>query len=505
MKKIYVVDTNIILEDYENVFTLSDNGENDIYLCDVVLEELDNFKKGVDTINVEARSFNQMLARTKDKSVEPYKEYEEFSDFITQYSDKKKQFTEFHIVRIIDDKLKLQRNDSTRHNYNDLKIIETTKKIKKQYPKIPVILISNDVNMRTIGKSQGIEVERLLHNDFDTEIDFHMTIKTSWDKWFEKDNKNKDNQPKDFKTKIIPIKDVEEQLGLNEKLPKEKSSFTFVHEITNEHAYGFRANGHIELINKSMFENFHILPKNREQEYFSALISSEQVDTIISDSKAGTGKNIMALANAMALIDKYPEKYNQIIYIRQTILSQNSHTQLGYLKGGLEEKLGYFLTPLYKSLSTIAKASLSNNTRFKNLSNTEEEENLKNGLEQVNKEDIEELVAVYEKKYQISTPLVGHLRGDSIPNAIVILDEAQNFRVKDIKTIISRIEGDSKLIVIGSNNQIDDAFLIKSRTALSYLMNETKKDISETYGVRVVGCQLRTVERGKFAEWGDNF
>jgi PhoH-like ATPase len=63
--KHFVIDTNIILDDAENIFILSENGKNKLIITETIIEELDKFKNGFEEINFQARKFNRLLADSK--------------------------------------------------------------------------------------------------------------------------------------------------------------------------------------------------------------------------------------------------------------------------------------------------------------------------------------------------------------------------------------------------------------------------------------------------------
>jgi predicted ribonuclease YlaK len=96
----------------------------------------------------------------------------------------------------------------------------------------------------------------------------------------------------------------------------------------------------------------------------------------------------------------------------------------------------------------------------------------------------------------------GHLRGTNIRNAIVIWDEAQNNSISSAKTILTRLDNNCKMFVIGSTNQIDNKFVNKFNNALTFLLAKVYDDNKD---VRISGMELKKVERSRIAEWADNF
>lgn len=95
---------------------------------------------------------------------------------------------------------------------------------------------------------------------------------------------------------------------------------------------------------------------------------------------------------------------------------------------------------------------------------------------------------------------VGELRGRTISDAVVICDEFQNFGPKTSQTTISRIDKTCKLVVIGSNNQIDNLYTNKYTNGLTMLLNATKKENPE---VNLFACNLNKVVRGPITAFAE--
>lgn len=194
-----------------------------------------------------------------------------------------------------------------------------------------------------------------------------------------------------------------------------------------------------------------------------------------------TGKNYVSLGSITRLMDLNKDKYEKIIYIRKTIISGNKDDELGFLPGDLSEKMNGYIQPMENSIETLIK----NKAKKK-----------------VEKDDLEELVDDFKKKYDVEYVYGGHLRGQTFPKgSIIILDESQNWDRSTMKTILSRVGENCKVLVMGSNNQIDAAYLGKSNNALTFMMNQCGKE--NTSNVRIQGINLTNVVRSKVAEWAD--
>jgi len=199
-------------------------------------------------------------------------------------------------------------------------------------------------------------------------------------------------------------------------------------------------------------------------------------------SSHNSGKTLIALSAAMKLMDKNKDKYDKIVYIRKNIISGED---LGYMKGDLNDKMSGFLAPLYSNMEYIVDKKYNGNKKSKL---TKEEQEAK----------LEEMMT----RYQISFKYEGHLRGDTIRNAIVIFDEAQNNEISSAKTILTRIGENCKVFILGSTKQIDNPYLNKHNNALTYLVNKIGED---NMNVQVTGINLTKTVRSAIAEWADEF
>jgi len=195
-----------------------------------------------------------------------------------------------------------------------------------------------------------------------------------------------------------------------------------------------------------------------------------------------SGKTLQALSAAMKLLDTHKGKYDKIVYIRKTVLSDDE--ELGFLKGSLDEKMAGFLAPLYSNLQFIV------------------ERKYKNRKAKLTQDEIDLKVIELKNKYQIQFKYQGHLRGDNIRNAIIICDEQQNDLIKGLRTILTRVSENCKVFVLGSTKQIDSKYVNKYNNALTFLLNQIGGD---TKNVRLTGFNLDKTVRSAIADWADDF
>lgn len=162
------------------------------------------------------------------------------------------------------------------------------------------------------------------------------------------------------------------------------------------------------------------LKNNKEQQELVRLMNENNRPIILCVGNAGTGKTFTALAAALQL--KQEKKYKTIVYGRNPM---PLGYDMGSLPGGLDEKYGPYMGPLYDNLEAMVDVS----------------------TEHLNANDLAAKIEV--------TP-IAFLRGRSFRDTVVIIDEAQNLDLTSLKAILTRVGDYSKVVLLGSMNQIDD-------------------------------------------------
>jgi PhoH-like ATPase len=177
--------------------------------------------------------------------------------------------------------------------------------------------------------------------------------------------------------------------------------------------------------------------KNMEQRLALDLLMDEDVKLVTLKGKAGCGKTLLAIASAVELLNK--QKYNNILIARPTV---SMGKEIGFLPGDIDEKLKPWMQPIYDNLSLFMK---------------------------------KDILAEYENSGKIKIESLSMIRGRSIANQIIIIDEAQNLTPHEIKTIVTRIGNGSKIIFTGDVEQIDNKDCDSVSNGLSYLIDSLKE------------------------------
>lgn len=413
-KKIFVLDTNVILHDFNSIYNFE---ENDVVIPITVLEELDKFKKGNDQINYHAREFSRELDRISGDLL--------FTEGVPLGKGLGKLFIE------TGKEFSPQMKTSFHDNIPDHRILAIAEHLFLKNKKNKVVLISKDINLRMKAKSLGIPAEDYKNDqvqDLDDLISLGITTIDNFDD-----------------EKISSL--YRSNTGISEE------EFNFGRPIIGHEYFILKNNSSSALAHYDPIEKiisrvekpnaYGIFPRNAEQTFSLHALMNPKITLVALTGRAGTGKTLLALASALQQIDMY----DQIFLARPIVALANK--DLGYLPGDAKEKIGPYMQPLFDNLNVI-----------KHKFNIHSKEYLK--IDELLKEEILQI-----------TPLA-YIRGRSLSNTFFIVDEAQNLTPHEIKTIITRAGEGTKMIFTGDIEQIDSPYLDKKSNGLAYLSDRMK-------------------------------
>ncbi len=445
--KVYVLDTNIILQNVQNLKKISDDSTNTIVIPETVLLELEDKKKLTNELGYYSREFARLLANMKIKEVDyklGFKVVKLFNDDLT-----------LHIIS--KDVYESEIEQTHISESNDKRIIEVAAIAQDYYKGAQTLFLSLDVYARTFALFKGIKSETL-HDDKSTVPKFKFLKKIALD------------------SSLFNSLEGAEILKFDKEYSLENFCYAFESEDGNSE-YAVIINERIHVLNETDFKALQVRPVNLKQKLFMKAILSDMFELLVIDAKAGSGKTLMSIVSAMRLIDL--GHYDKIVYVRNSIESLDKGADIGYLAGN-EEKFRIYNMALQDTLEFIAK---------KHLKKSENREN---------KESIESKIAELESKYCIETLWPGEARGRTLSESIVIMDEWQNSSEKTTQLILSRLDESCMAIVIGSNRQIDNLYLNKYNNGLTTLLKQTRKKHPE---ISMFAIELEKAVRGKFAEF----
>ncbi len=413
-KKTFVLDTNVILHDFRSIYNFE---ENDIVVPIVVLEELDKFKKGNDTINIQAREFMRILDRlTEDKcDIEAGIPLGEGRG--TLYIVSGKPFSEA---------MKLSFSEPI----PDHKILAVALWMKAKYPEKRVYLVSQDINLRMKSRTLGLEAQ-----------DYKTGKVENTEKLFQGIRMVPDTDGK-LVNRIYQEGHVEaEGLAVMEAGIETNEYFLIGDEKSNVPCYYNSVDKTLNKVVKHRASG--ITPRNIEQSFVMDALMRPDVSLIAITGKAGTGKTLLALAAAL----EQGKQFMQIFLSRPIVPLGNK--DLGYLPGNEKQKINPYMQPLFDNLNVI-KQTLG-----------------------VNSKNSQQLDAMVKDERLLVAPLA-YIRGRSLNNVFFIVDESQNLTPHEVKTIITRAGEGTKIVFTGDVEQIDSPFLDLRSNGLSYLANKMK-------------------------------
>lgn len=465
--KCYLLDTSIILDDTQNIIFLWQNAQNQLFICDVVIEELDKKKDLQNETGYFAREFFRCINSDNlskgDKIATIAKEN---NDFIQEILFKFENYS-IPLFLIYRPRYKLPPQE---HSYNDSKLIE----IAKDYN---LTLLTNDISLKVRTQAQGIPAQSLFRDRVEnpSDIDFWHSFEVHKDKALT-DLAKDENFSKLKQWSLIQIDEMD---NTDSALYK-----------TGKKIFGLKVGREFVELNLDEILKAHqpyITPINLEQKMLYALLTHPQNNLTIATGSTGSGKTLIALQAGITLVKN--GVVDGIVYMRNTITANDKEAELGYRKGDESQKLGYFMYPLYSAINfTIDKLQESS------LAKRIEYRGEVNGIQK------QAATEYFIQKHNIEIVDIAHARGISIGNKFVIFDEVQNASNATIKLIGTRIGQGSKIVFLGDWAQIDHPYLSKFRNgALSLLGKALKDDF-------IAGIQLRQTIRSDVASWfGENF
>ncbi|HEY9114837.1 MAG TPA: PhoH family protein [Bacteroidales bacterium] len=410
--KIFVLDTSVILYNHNAINTFEDN---DVAIPITVLEELDNFKKGNDTKNFEAREFIREMDKISGKYT--------MTDWRRINGPEKGRFKVVMIEKGTRDTTLLFGEDKPDH-----RILNAALKLTEENPKKKVILVSKDINLRLKAKSLDLQAE-----DYETgkikNIESLYTGTTVVD----------DVVPEVIDSLYAQGFCAVTDIGVENPYPNHY--FILKSERASAIGYYNPITQRIERVEKQAISR--IMPRNAEQVFALHAIMNPEVKLVTLQGVAGTGKTLLALAGAW----EQRRNFKQIYLARPIVPLSNK--DIGYLPGDINSKINPYMEPLWDNLKFIQNQFGEQDKEYKRISDAIESEKL------------------------MITPLA-YIRGRSISNVIFIVDEAQNLTPHEVKTIITRAGENTKIIFTGDIYQIDTPYLDSQSNGLSYLIDKIK-------------------------------
>lgn len=414
IRKIFILDTSVILHDHQAVNQFE---EHDIAIPISVLEELDSFKKGNDTINFEARQFIRFVDKLSEGN--------SLNQWIQLSPEKPSCFTvvmqesgteEQNAVKIFGDRKA------------DHLILNAALFIKQEYSNRPVILVTKDVNLRLKARSLNLQSEDYETGKIQNLEGLYRGIAQL------------DLEESEFIDKIHQMESVHYSEVMKSE-PYNNHYFIIKNHRSSTLAYFNPETKNLDRVEKRLA--YGIKPRNAEQTFAMHALFNNNIKLVTIQGVAGTGKTLIALAAALEQRSNFRQ-----IYLARPIVPLNNK-DIGFLPGDIKAKINPYMEPLWDNLKVIQNQYSENSKEY---------------------QKVKELV---DNEKLMVTPLA-YIRGRSLANIIFIVDEAQNLTPLEVKTIITRAGEGTKIIFTGDINQIDTPYLDSQSNGLSFMIDRLK-------------------------------
>ena len=437
--KNYILDTNVLIHDPKSIYNFE---ENNVIIPLICIEELDNLKKKEGMVGYHARIIAREIASLSGNLSEGIN--------LPNGGTLKIELNQNHSAGL---------PNGFDLNKNDTKIINITRNIAKE-SNIETILVSKDLYMQIKGNSLGIKVQ-----DYQND---RVSIK---------------NLYKGYREVFLSSEEIniacKEGLEISSELSSPElfsnifpNEFLCVKSLDNcGHEVLLKFNGErIVPLEYSNLTAWGLSPKNREQKMAFELLMDPKVKFVSITGGAGSGKTILSTSVALQKVIEQGT-YKKIIFVKPVVPAGED---IGFLPGTEEEKLKPWMGSFYDAIENLTKK---------------------------HKFSTESFIKTFEEKGVIETKTFTYMRGRTLNDALVIVDEAQEITPHLAKLMLTRAGFSSKFVFLGdpSDNQIDNILVDSKSNGLVYTIEKMKEALIAGH------VTLEQVERSQLAAVAEKY
>lgn len=435
MKKRYLLDTNVLLHDPKALTAFQDNT---VLVPIYVIEEIDRFKKQMTRLGENARWISRFLDGLRERG--------QLSTGVSLDGGGS--------LRVVFDPDEPDRSIGRANGWVDTEILKIARHLQGEDPDVPLIVVTKDVNLRIRADAMGLRAE-----DYETDrvaLDELYTGMT------------------DLEVDAETLETLRESREL--ELPEGPFHPNQYLLLRDRGRSGNTVLGRVDTLEgkvRALVDASEgvqgIRPRNKEQYFALDALLDPSIVLVTIMGKAGTGKTLLALAAGLEQV-LAKTVYRHLLVSRPTFPMGKD---IGYLPGSVEEKLNPWMQPIYDNLAYL----------------------LEGPSERVG--GARSVADLIERGVLEIEPLT-HIRGRSIPQQFMLVDEAQNLTPLEVKTILTRVGEDTKLVLTGDPWQIDTPYIDSSTNGFNHVVNHFR-DVPLAAHVT-----LRKGERSKLAEFAAN-
>ncbi len=448
-----MLDTNVLLHDPDALLNFQDNS---VLLPIEVLEEIDKFKRETSERGQNARTVSRLLDQLRKRG--------SLSEGVPLESGGKLRII-FGPQLGLSDSLSPTNGHSNGHGNGhghevgapqgsvDNRILALALAVRRKEPKTPTILVTKDINLRLKADVYGLPAE-----DYETD---RVNLKDLYTGMFEL---------------VVPAAKLTEFRNNGElmlpangpkRAPNEYCTLTSDGEPKRTMLSRVDVTGKKVVPLHDCQNIWGIKPRNKEQHFALDALLDERIKLVTLMGKAGTGKTLLALAAGLkrTVTDR---EFRRLVVARPTI---SMGKELGFLPGSLEEKLGPWMQPIHDALEMLGDLNM--------------------GREGGRSADL-------LRTGTIVVEALSYIRGRSIANQFVIVDEAQNLTPLEAKTILTRVGNGAKIVLTGDPYQIDNPYVDSASNGFIYVINRFREQGLAAH------IELSRGERSELAEVAAN-
>ncbi|WP_138493239.1 PhoH family protein [Paenibacillus pinistramenti] len=420
MKKIFVLDTNVLLHDPNAIFAFE---EHEVVIPAVVLEEIDSKKRNADEIGRNARGVSRLLDGLRALG--------QLHDGVPLQSGGtlKVELNHRSYVRVQEMFVEVT---------NDNRILAVALNYLNEQIDLPeaekrsVVLVSKDVLVRIKADVLGIPAQDYLSDRTAEPDDLYCGYSTIL--------VHPSIIDQFYTYRFLAVKPLNLSYSLypNEFVILKDEMGTGKSALLKVNSEGTR----LEPLYLSNDPVWGIAARNAQQRMALELLLNDDIPLVTITGKAGTGKTLLALAAGLLKVED-EHRFKKLLIARPVVPMGKD---IGYLPGEKDEKLRPWMQPIYDNLEYLFDTKKAG--------------------------DIDKILMGLGS---IQVEALTYIRGRSIPSQFIIVDEAQNLSRHEVKTIVSRVGEGSKIILMGDPGQIDHPYLDASSNGLSYLVDRFKQ------------------------------